>query len=174
MRVAIFGTHEGTQASFDPSAWDQVWRMAHDPMAATAGKTFEAHSEQIARRYGGPAYLDRLRGFDADHVLTTMWPYRGFLAPSRRPSWHNPQSSIGYMLCLAIEGLHNIGLFGVDMSADDEYGYQRPDTFYLIGYARAAGLSVHIDPASSLLKSQWTGGVYGHPANVNDMVYRLA
>ena len=51
MRIAIFGLHGDTQASYSPDQWDQVWRMAHDPEAASAARIFEAHSEPIARKY---------------------------------------------------------------------------------------------------------------------------
>jgi hypothetical protein len=174
VRIAIFGLHAGTQASYRPDEWDQVWRMAHDPEAPQAHRIFEAHSEPIARKYGGEAYIARLREFAEDGLLTTLWPYEfGKL----RETLHKPQSSVAFMFC-CVEWRQDdkppsIGIFGVDMADGEEYGYQRPDMLNLVGWARGAGCTVHIDPASSLLKSQWTAGIYGHPDNINDMVYRL-
>jgi hypothetical protein len=181
MRIAIFGLHADTQASYRPDEWDQVWRMAHDPLAPQAHRIFEAHSEPIARKYGGDAYIARLREFAEDGLLTTLWPYPwdggarhgGYDAAASGMT--RPQSSIAFMfgVALSIEPTTRTGLFGVDMSDGEEYGYQRPNMCYLIGAAVGEGLEVHIDPASSLLKSQWTAGIYGHPDNINDMVYRL-
>ncbi len=180
MRIAIFGLHGGTQASYSPGDWDQVWRMAHDPEAASAARIFEAHSEPIARKYGGPSYIKRLKEFAKDGLLTTLWPYKfdpGFssaISPNAT-GLTAPQSSIAFMMSVAIaeDEAEQIGLFGVDMSDGEEYGYQRPNMAYLYGYATEAGIPVHIDPASSLLKSQWTAGIYGHPDNINDMDYKL-
>jgi hypothetical protein len=175
MRIAIFGLHPDTQASYRPEDWDQVWRMAHDPEAASATRVFEAHSEPIARKYGGEAYLARLREFAEDGVLMTLWPYE-FTKPT---GYHTkrPQSSVSFMAWAALNwigyGRAGVGFFGVDMSDGEEYGYQRPDMMRVIGHFEASRIPVHIDPASSLLKSQWTAGIYGHPDNIDDMVYRL-
>jgi hypothetical protein len=181
MRIAIFGLHAGTQASYRPDEWDQVWRMAHDPEAPQAHRIFEAHSEPIARKYGGDAYIARLREFAADGLLTTLWPYEFMDAGTSGWREWSPQSSVAFMAVVAIADIRHtltrrgrIGLFGVDMADGEEYGYQRPDMMRQIGRAETAKITVHIDPASSLLKSQWTAGIYGHPDNINDMVYRLA
>lgn len=178
MKIAIFGLHAGTQASYRPEDWDQVWRMAHDPEAPQAHRIFEAHSEPIARKYGGDAYIAKLRQYHDDGLLRTLWDYpfpqrsTGSVFRTFDPP---PQSSIAYMVLEAMTYSRTkaIGIFGVDMADGEEYGYQRPNMCYLIGVARGMGHTVHIDPASSLLKSQWTAGIYGHPDNINDMVYRL-
>jgi hypothetical protein len=188
VRIAIFGLHAGTQASYRPDEWDQVWRMAHDPEAPQAHRIFEAHSEPIARKYGGEAYIARLREFAEDGLLTTLWPYS--FSEAGTSDWRawSPQSSVAFMAAVAIHesrerawtappygaGAGDLGLFGVDMADGEEYGYQRPDMMRLLGHAAAGAIFVHIDPASSLLKSQWTAGIYGHPDNINDMVYRLS
>jgi hypothetical protein len=176
MRIAIFGLHADTQSSYRPDEWDQVWRMAHDPEAPQARRIFEAHSEPIARKYGGEAYIAKLREYAEDELLTTFWEYpfhKTHSFPSLRAM--KPQSSVAWMFCVAVTmgQAKRIGLFGVDMADGEEYGYQRPDMMGLVGFARGLGKEVHIDPASSLLKSQWTAGIYGHPDNINDMVYRL-
>jgi hypothetical protein len=171
MRIAIFGLHAGTQASYSPDEWDQVWRMAHDPEAPQAHRIFEAHSEPIVRKYGGEAYMAKLREYEADGLLTRFWPDG---PPMEGDGLILPQSSIGWMMSEAIgERPKAIGLFGVDMADGEEYGYQRPNMALCIGLAIGMRIRVHIDPASSLLKSQWTAGIYGHPDNINDMVYRL-
>ncbi len=63
--------------------------------------------------------------------------------------WTN---SISYMIALAIaEGFKEIGLYGVNMAMDSEYQSQRPSCEYFIGWARGAGIKVHIPPQSDLL-----------------------
>lgn len=51
-----------------------------------------------------------------------------------------------------------LGLWGVDMAHETEYGAQRPSCEYYIGLARALGISVFIPPTSDLLKA---GSLYG-------------
>jgi hypothetical protein len=64
-------------------------------------------------------------------------------------------SSIAYAMALAIhECAEEIGIYGVDMAGDDEYGYQRPNMEYLIGLARGKGIKVTIPDASPLCKFQ--------------------
>ncbi len=175
MRIAIFGLHGGTQASYIPEEWDRVWRMAHDPEAASADRIFEAHSEPIARKYGGEAYIERLREFASDGLLTTLWPYNKMehcKAPMRWCINRPPQSSVAFMFMHAL-GSERVGLFGINMADGEEYGYQRPNMAWLIGFAEGRDMDIHIDPASSLLKSQWTAGIYGHPENIDDFDYRL-
>lgn len=67
-------------------------------------------------------------------------------------------SSIAYALALAIhDGAEQIGIYGVDMKGDDEYGYQKPNMEYLIGLARGKGIKVHIPASSPLCKFQPDG-----------------
>jgi len=69
-------------------------------------------------------------------------------------------STIGYMLALAIsEGYTTIGLYGIDLSSDIEYPYQRPNTEYLIGIARGLGRTVLIPESAAIVKA---GHLYGY------------
>ena len=61
-------------------------------------------------------------------------------------------SSIAYMIGLAIlEKVDRIGMWGVDMSADDEHEYQRPNAEYLLGFAKGRGIDVFVPEESPLL-----------------------
>lgn len=65
-------------------------------------------------------------------------------------------NSISWMLALAImEGFEKIAIFGVDMAQDTEYAEQRPSCEWLIGWARGAGIDVHIPQQSDLMKTMW-------------------
>jgi hypothetical protein len=69
-------------------------------------------------------------------------------------------SSIAWMLALAIEQQpEEIGLWGVDMAADDEYSGQKSGCHFFIQQARQAGIKVTVPDTSDLLAS---GGVYGY------------
>ena len=79
------------------------------------------------------------------------------------------QSSIAYALALAIAEITTsrkvldgtiipsfceISLYGVDVSPDEEWAYQRANIEYLIGIARGIGIKVTIPESSALCKFQ--------------------
>lgn len=58
-----------------------------------------------------------------------------------------------YLLALAmLEGATTIGIWGVDLSANEEYAAQKPSTYYLLGYAEGKGIELVIPEESDLLK----------------------
>ena len=61
-------------------------------------------------------------------------------------------SSLSWMFAQALEreGVEEIGLWGVDMSAHEEYGLQRPGCQYFITLAMQRGIKVTIPPESDL------------------------
>ena len=62
-------------------------------------------------------------------------------------------SSLSYMFALAISaGATEIALFGVDMSAQDEWEWQRQGCQYFISIARAMGIKVSVPPESDLMQ----------------------
>lgn len=61
-------------------------------------------------------------------------------------------SSISYMMALAISlKPEAIGLFGIDMSADEEYSHQRPGCQYFIQEAERAGINIVVPYGSDIL-----------------------
>lgn len=71
------------------------------------------------------------------------------------------QSSISYILSLAITEMcslpsekHELALYGVDCSSDEEWAYQRACIEFLIGLAMGRGIRVTIPESSALLKFQ--------------------
>ena len=78
-------------------------------------------------------------------------------------------SSFSYMIALAIEEMvaledpeKIIGFWGVDCSASEEYGYQRPGAQFFFMRAREAGIDVVCPPESDLLQPP---GLYGYIEN---------
>lgn len=68
-------------------------------------------------------------------------------------------SSLAYMQALAQVEIEKkgdpenvIGLWGVDMSAHDEYGHQRPGCHYFIQEALRAGIQVYVPPESDIME----------------------
>jgi hypothetical protein len=69
-------------------------------------------------------------------------------------------NTVSWMIAHALyEGRENIGVFGVDMAQDSEYGHQRPSCEYFVGWARGMGVNVHIPDTSDLLKAPFLYGV---------------
>lgn len=67
-------------------------------------------------------------------------------------------STPAYMLALAIlMGYKQIDIYGIEMSADSEYVYQKAAFEYLIGFARGRGIEVYIPPKCSLLRAALYG-----------------
>ena len=72
-------------------------------------------------------------------------------------------NSISYMIALAIyEGFEEIGVYGVDMATDSEYGQQRPSCEYWLGVAVGKGIKTYVHPVADLLK---TRALYGYDAH---------
>ena len=73
--------------------------------------------------------------------------------------WSVWGSSLSWMFAMAIcAGATEISLWGVDMSATEEWGKQRKDCQHFVEYARAMGIAVHVPPESDLLMP---GPLYG-------------
>ncbi len=68
-------------------------------------------------------------------------------------------NTVSWMIAYAIEAAFSkIGVYGVDMAQDSEYGNQRPSCEYFLGWARGVGIEIDIPPNSDLLKSPWLYG----------------
>ena len=62
-------------------------------------------------------------------------------------------STIAWMLALAIEQKPEaIGLWGIDMAATEEYGFQRPGCQHFIGLAMSQGIEIILPPESDLMR----------------------
>ncbi len=119
----------------------------------------------MSRRPKG--YMERLRSVDvplygqmAYFEPMVRYPFAA-VEDSIGRSYFN--SSIAYAMALAIhECADEIGIWGVDMDAGDEYFYQRPNMEWLIGLAEGRGIKVHIPESSPLCKFQGEGIRFGN------------
>ncbi len=72
-------------------------------------------------------------------------------------------NSISYMIAIAIlERFQDIGIYGVNLAMDQEYGDQRPSCEFFCGWAAGAGARVHIPVQSDLLKAPYLYGYEDH------------
>lgn len=122
------------------------------------------HSPELlhlsARRTGMDGYRERLNSLPKlymqkaypEYPNAIAFPYDEVIAAIGADYFN---SSIAYMLGLAIaDGAEEIGLYGVDMKASEEYGFQRANCEYLIGVARGRGIKVYVPEISPLCKFQ--------------------
>lgn len=91
-------------------------------------------------------------------------------------------SSLAWMLAMAIEaGATEIGLWGVDMAATEEYYYQRPGCQFFILKALERGIKVIVPPESDLLQpmplygvGEWDPATVKATARLKELEGRLA
>lgn len=167
MNVAIVGL---SPTSHDDAPWGakdwEIWGLPWDEgYWPLMHRLFEMHdlrlleSEHCHRK---PGYLDRIKSSDVPLYMqeayfpgATRYPFES-VGVSIGADYFN--SSIAYAMALAIhEGAEEIGIYGVDMKGDDEYGYQKPNMEYLVGVARGKGIKVTIPDSSPLCKFQPSG-----------------
>lgn len=169
-KVAIVGFAKPHRdlAPFNDPEWE-VWGV-NDAWTwlpkGSASRWFDMHSPDIYewgfRRSAG--HLDFLRTFPGQVYLherredvpnSVTYPLDEVVDAIGAPYL---TSSIAYMLGLAVLlGYRHIGVYGVDMAHDSEYADQRPCCEYILGVARARGVTVEIPDASPLMR----GPLYG-------------
>jgi hypothetical protein len=173
LKVAIVGLAESSRhlAPWGSDEWE-LWGLAWDSERYRFHRAFEMHDMETMKTSGASIYRDlpeyferigfcrRLYMADAypDVPTAERYPYEA-VADVCGAYW---ESSIAYALSLAItEGAEEIAVYGVNMKADEEYAYQRPNMEYLIGVARGRGIKVHIPECSPLMKFSGFDGYHG-------------
>ena len=158
MKIAVIACgHDAKDAPFN-SDW-QIWSMGRNyHWIPNFDCWFEMHSLEIVKANSQPEMVDFLNkagkklysGFPKDFKDSTPYPieildkYRRYMT-----------SSVAYMLALAIEeNPEEIGVWGVDMTGDNEYMHQRSACEYLLGLAEGRGIKVTTSPSCPLLKSK--------------------
>lgn len=172
LKVAVIGLAQKTRGEIPWGADWELWGLAWDAERYRLHRAFEMHDMQTMKTAKAAIYKDLPDYFDRISLcqrLYTPEAYSEIPGSERYPyervaevcgDWW--ESSVAYMLSLAItEGAEEIGLHGVLMEAHDEYGYQRPNTAYLIGLARGKGIKVHLPKGCSLLDFSGFDGYHG-------------
>lgn len=173
-RVAILGK-AGTSA-FAP--WhDETWEIWGMPWISCPRVTrlFDMHSQARCDE----SHLFPEAAVFIEKTIATIPEVPVYCDPTRMHAYPNPvlypleevrhflpipylENSIAYMLALALmEGVDEIGLFGIHLMGSGEYGFERPSVTYLVGLAQGKGIPVHIPPGSPLFVSDFNAGRYG-------------
>lgn len=126
-------------------------------MAHRYRRYFEMHDRSLWERRG-EEYVEYLRNTDVpiymqkvepDIPASVEFPLKECIAEIGADYFN---SSIAYMLALAIHEGHDMDIWGVDNNPFEEWAFERPCNEYLIGFAKGKGLDVWIHPSSSLLR----------------------
>lgn len=172
----------------DPASGWELWGMCknagHRSLRNGAGCAayFEPHDRTLwadkldaYRAITAPIYMQRVyadvpasREYPLERVLTEI-PSQIYGRRDGAPFGQH-RSSIGYMLAFAIVELGDqrhkphdqrdrLGLWGVEMAAEGEYGYQKPNCEALLGYALGLGIDVVLPARCALMKAP---GAYGY------------
>lgn len=167
-RVAIVCGSPSSEhlAPFDDPAWD-IWVLGnrldrHKGRRVT--RIFEIHDDLSEHP---PVYPEWLAGHGIPLVVGEKFPGTGpniqvfpFKQAAELFGSEYLTSSTAYMIALALlEGVTHIGLYGSDMSVDDnEYFWQRPCLEAWIGFAKGRGVDVFIPEVSPIGKAAHVEG----------------
>ncbi len=186
-RIVILGKHRATLGRMPPALWTdpetEVWVMAHHwGYIERADRLFESHCEAIVRKTSQD-HLEILQKAATTKPLYTPWKWEEPLGPKHIYLPHHAlahitermESSFGIMLAAAIDSAPEvIEMYGIDLKTGAEYQYQRPNGMYLIGKAEGAGIKFVLPPNASLFsQSQWKGGLYGSPQDLETIKYGI-
>ena len=146
----------------DPSwtIWGCSWGAA--PAAKRVDTWFELHpfsTPEMPREYMLPDYIAWMTALDKPIYVIDPVPFLPRSMPYPKAEMmakYGPYfftNSISWMFALALEqNPQEIGLWGVEMSATDEWAYQRPACHHFITRAQARGMKVTVPPQSDLLQ----------------------
>lgn len=159
-RIALLGSAPSSVhlAPYGDASWT-IWGCS--PAGASAVKRVDAWFE--LHPLDGPdmakPYLEWMAGHkspvylidpDARIPSGVRYPKEQMLA-KYGPYFFN--SSLSWMFALALEqSPQEIGLWGVDMAATEEWAHQRPGCHYFITQAYARGIRITVPPESDLLQ----------------------
>jgi hypothetical protein len=160
---------EQHQFPFQGEDW-QLWGCSPGAYghAVRADRWFELHRWEPGMAWFSPEYCDWLRAFKGIVYTTEVIPEMpsSTRIPRERIVEEFGQffltSSLSFMMAMAIfeiedarkarttEEVDEIGLWGVDMAATEEYGSQRAGCHFFMGEASRRGIQVILPPESDL------------------------
>jgi len=168
-KIALIGSAPSSVglAPYESPEWE-IWACSPGAygIARNVKKFFELHRYEPGQPWFSEGYCKFLQDFEGtvymakeveavpnskvlpvDHLIEKYGPY--FFT-----------SSLAWMFAMAIEeGATSIGLWGVDMAATEEYGYQKAGCQYFAQLARSMGIEVGVPPESDVLRPPALYGV---------------
>lgn len=170
MDLAVVGQSPTTHDLVFEKEFDEIWGMPWDEgYWVRFTRLFELHNLNLIRTIPcrPEGYEQRLKEVDVPLYMQedyedfpcTRYPFEK--VASVTGDYFN--SSIAYMVALAIyENVNSISLFGVDMKAEEEFFYQRPNLEYLLGLAKGRGIDINIPEQCPVLKFNPKGIKFGN------------
>ena len=145
-----------------PQAWFELHRW-EPPVIGNAGKQVQWFSPEYVQWMAmrDPATCPVWMAAPVPEIAASRaLPINGLMA---KYGTYFFTSSISIMMACAIEdilearaagdnGEHTIGLWGIDMAATEEYGYQRAGCQYFITLIHALGIKIQVPAESDLLR----------------------
>lgn len=177
-KIALLGSAPSSiqLAPFDDPTWD-IWACSPGarPFLRRLNAFFEIHLYEPHQPWFHIDYVNFMAGlpcpvymleplahipnsvaYPKQQVLDYTYGYMIDHEGISRPAKFNPNdfgSSLSWMLALAImQRPDEIGLWGVDMAAGEEWGPQKDGCLALIHVARSVGIKVTTPPESDLLR----------------------
>lgn len=182
-KVAILGFGETVKdCPWKDDTWELwgmngFWRAAKNDFAIEAPEErytlwFDMHSLEYTRAYGKQAgfgdaqerWLEKEHPFpilmptaSPDFPSVQAYPIEEVVAAAKRDYF---TSTVAYAIALAasMADVAEIGLWGIDLVHDTEYGDQRPCAEYHIRAAEDRGIKVTIHERSALLRQRYRYG----------------
>lgn len=160
-KIAIVGTASTSNmdAPYNDPSWE-IWTLGRNLGAVPRFDLyFELHELQCLKEAKfDPAYFEEIKKLGDKLVLGHKW--EGYPEAQLFPKdeivnefGRYYTSSIALLLALAIKrGATKIGLWGVDMTATDEYGWQKACCEYYLGLAAGRGIDLVIAKESPLIR----------------------
>ena len=155
----IWGCSPGAYPFAGPHAdqWFELhrWEPQVPGMLGTGKQWYSPEYCEFMTRFKGPVWtsdpppeVPNAKAYPVEEMVEKYGPY--FMT-----------SSLSWMFAMALEtpGVTDIGLWGVDMSAQEEYEAQKSGCQYFITLATQRGIKVTVPPESDLLQPNYLYGV---------------
>jgi hypothetical protein len=184
-------------APFVDDYWE-IWGCSPGAfgVAPRANRWFEVHRWEPGQSWFSPEYVQWLKAFPgpvytgrpvAELTNCVVYPIDEIEATF---SSYFLTSSLALMFALAIleiekariggdSSVHTIGMWGVDMAANEEWHYQRPGCQFFILEALRRGIEIYIPPESDLLRPmpvygicEWDPAYIKHTARMRELNQR--
>lgn len=183
-KIAIVGSAPASVAlaPYEDTDWT-IWGCS--PGAAPNLRRVDAFFELHRWEGFDPAFVAWMAGLECpvytleaqpEVPTSVIFPSAGLLEkyPGVRQSFFT--SSISWMLAWAIEqdGVEEIGLWGVDLSATEEYALQKPGCHFFMLEAERRGIKITVPPESDLLRPVALYGVGSNSPRVVKLAARRA
>jgi len=161
-KIALIGSAPSSVAlaPYDDPSWE-IWACSPGsrPHLKRCDAFFELHKWEPHQSWFAKEYVEFLAAFRGPVYTAEMiptFPTATLYPKEEMVEKYGPYfftSSLSWMFALAMEsGATEIGMWGIDMSAQEEWFFQRSGCHFFIWEAKRRGITVTIPPQSDLLR----------------------